>query len=174
VPTAVVCAAFDPATDARIERLRAAVEDAGHRVRRAHRPHLTLVAARVDDPAPVADVAVAVAARHPALTLSMIGLDGFPSGVLFVRTEPSPALRALQRDAHDTITARWPSAFGRPSAPAGWVAHCTLATRLPRPALQRLQAMDFEPFAARVTALAVILVGGRGDVAEVPLPATTG
>jgi 2'-5' RNA ligase len=171
VPTAVVCAAFDPATDARIERLRSAVEANGHRVRRAHRPHLTLVAARVDDPSAVVALARDVGPRHPALPLAMTGLGGFPSGVLFVRSDPSPALQALQRDAYDTVTRLWPSAFGRPTAPESWVAHCTLATRLPRPALRRLQELHFEPFQARVTSLAVILVGGQGDVANVPLPA---
>jgi 2'-5' RNA ligase len=165
VPTAVVSAAFDPATDAVVERLREGVEAAGHRVRRAHRPHLTLAAARVDDVETVAALTREIAARHAPIPLTMSGLGSFPSGVLFVATEALPELQELQRDAYDTLTARWPPAFGPQSEPASWVPHVTLATRLPRPALRRLREIPLEPYPATVDALAVIVVGGQGDAA---------
>jgi hypothetical protein len=52
------------------------------------------------------------------------------------------------------------------------VPHCTLATRVAKPLLRELQdtvADGYEPIRATVDALAVILVGGRGDVVHLPL-----
>jgi 2'-5' RNA ligase len=169
VPTAVVCAAFDPAADAAVEGLRDRVEAAGHRVRRAHRPHFTLTAARVDDVGAVVAGAAEVAARHAPVPLTMTGLGSFPSGVLFVAPNDSQPLSDLQRDAYETLRRHWPPAFGPQSAPGQWVPHCTLATRLPRPALRDLRREPVPPFAATVDALVVIVVGGRGDVARLPL-----
>jgi 2'-5' RNA ligase len=169
VPTAVLCAAFDAAADAALDRLRDQVEAAGHRVRRAHRPHVTLTAARVDQLDEVIDVAAAVAARHAPIPLTMATLDSFGSGVLFVAPTDSAALRTLQRDAHRTMAARRPPAFGPQSEPDRWVAHCTLATRLDRAQVRDLRRAPFEPFAATVDAIAVIVVGGHGDIARVPL-----
>ncbi|HEX3336181.1 MAG TPA: 2'-5' RNA ligase family protein [Jatrophihabitans sp.] len=170
MPVAVVCAAFDAAADAVIEELRAQVEATGQRVRRAHRPHLTLAAARVIDADEVVARAAEVAARHRPISLTMAGLDSFPSGVVFVRPEPSAALRELQRDAHQTlVAARLGPAFGEQGDPAQWVAHCTLATRVPARGRNRLLGKGLRPFAASVEALAVILVGGHGDVAHLPL-----
>jgi 2'-5' RNA ligase len=165
VPTAVVVAAFDPAADAVIEQLRDRMAADGLAVRRAHRPHVTLAAARVDDPVDVVAAAGTVAARHSAAQLTITALDAFPRGVLWLRPAPSTALADLQRDAHDTLAARWPPAFGnRP-----WTAHCTLAARVPPAALTRWRSTPIEPFAATIEALAVILVGGRGDVAHLPI-----
>jgi 2'-5' RNA ligase len=169
--TVVVCAAFDPATDAAIERLRDRIAAAGHRVRRAHRPHLTLSAARVDDIEPVVRLAESIAAAHPPISITMAGVRSFASGVLFVAPENSTALRELQCDAYETMSAHWPPAFGPQSEPQEWVPHCTLATRLAGPVRSALQQLAFEPFPATVEALAVILVGGRGDVAHLPLAA---
>jgi 2'-5' RNA ligase len=167
--TLVVCAAFDAAGDGAIERLRDRVAAAGHRVRRAHRPHLTLTAARTPDADDLAAVVAEVAARHAPIPLAMRGFGSFPSGVLFVATEDPAALRELQRDAYDTLARRWRPAFGPQSAPDDWVAHCTLATRVPRPALRALRAGPFDPFPAVVAELAVIAVGGTGDVVRFPL-----
>lgn len=167
---AVVCAAFDPATDALIEMLRREIENAGQRVRRAHRPHLTLGAVRVPDIDKIVNLADAVAERHTPIALTMAALGSFGSGVLFVAPERSDALRDLQRDAHETLVdAGWPAAFGEQSDPAGWVAHCTLATRVWRGSLPGLVQRPFRPFPATLDALAVILVGGHGDVAHLPL-----
>lgn len=171
--TLVVCAAFDAATDAALETLRDRVAAAGHRVRRAHRPHLTLTAARTDDADDVAAVVAGVAARHRPIPLTMRGLGGFPSGVLFVAPDGSAALRDLQRDAHDTASRRWRPAFGRQSAPEEWVAHCTLATRLRPSDLRALRETPFDPFPATVDALTVIAVGGSGDLAQFSLADAT-
>jgi 2'-5' RNA ligase len=170
--TVVVCAAFDTETDAAIERLRDRVAAAGHRVRRAHRPHFTLSAARVADEDEVLVIAAEVAARHAPIPLTMRGLGSFPSGVLFVAPEDSTALRALQRDAHETMRRHWPPAFGPQSSPDRWIAHCTLATRLGRPDLRTLRQSRFDPFPAMVDAVAVIAVGGTGDLARYLLAAT--
>jgi 2'-5' RNA ligase len=167
--TFVVCAAFDAAADAGIERLRDQVAAAGHRVRRAHRPHFTLTAARTGDLDDVLAVAAEVAARHTPIGLTMTGLGSFPSGVLFVAPKDSRPLRDLQRDAHGAMSRRWPPAFGSQSAPDKWIAHCTLATRLPRTDLHTLQRSSFEPFPATVQAVTVIAVGGSGDLARFPL-----
>jgi 2'-5' RNA ligase len=172
VPLAVVCAAFDAATDDAIEGLRAGAEAAGLRVRRAHRPHLTLSAARVTgaEVDAVTAVAGAVAARHSPAALTMTELGRFPSGVLWVGAAPSDALRDLQRDVVGTLSeAGWPPAFGSQSDPSRWIPHCTLATRVPGPMLTQQVRAPFTRFSASVDALAVILVGGHGDVARLPL-----
>jgi 2'-5' RNA ligase len=171
--TLVVCAAFDPATDAGIETLRDRVAAAGHRVRRAHRPRLTLTAARTADAEDLAALVAEVAGRHAPIPLGMRGFGSFPSGVLFVETDESSALRELQRDAYETLRQRWAPAFGWQSAPGEWVAHCTLATRLPRPDLRALREAPFDPFPVTVDALAIIAVGGSGDLARLPLTDAT-
>ncbi|MFN2562743.1 MAG: 2'-5' RNA ligase family protein [Jatrophihabitans sp.] len=167
--TLVVCAAFDAATDAAVETLRERVAAAGHGVRRAHRPHLTLTAARTDDADDLAAVVAEVAARHAPVPLTMRGFGGFPSGVLYVATDESPPLRELQHDVYDTLARKWLPAFGAQSAPGDWVAHCTLATRLPRPSLRALRDAPFDPFPATADALTVIAVSGTGDLARFPL-----
>jgi 2'-5' RNA ligase len=171
LPTAVVCAAFDAATDEAIEAWRLRAETAGLPVRRTHRPHVTLSAARVPD-AELADVSALagdVASRHAAIPLTMARLGTFPSGVLWLRPDESAPLAELQRDVRDTLARRWPSAFGAQSDPDGWVPHCTLAARVSRGPMTRFAREPFAPFPATVDALAVILVGGHGDVAHFPL-----
>jgi 2'-5' RNA ligase len=169
VTTAVVCAAFDAAADDAVEALRQQVEAAGQRARRSHRPHLTLGAARASVES-VTAVAAQVAARHAPIPLQMKQLGAFRDSVLWVAPAPCDALRSLQRDVHDSLLAAgWPPAFGAQSEPGRWVAHCTLASRLPHPATRRLLRAPFTPFPATVDALAVIVVGGRGDVAHLPL-----
>jgi hypothetical protein len=52
------------------------------------------------------------------------------------------------------------------------VPHCTLATRVPKPQLRGVQAAvteGYQPIRGTVDALVTILVGGRGDVARLPL-----
>ena len=67
---------------------------------------------------------------------------------------------------------RWPPAWGERSAPNLWIPHLTLATRVAKPLLRDVQhaiEQDYEPIRGSVDALAVILVGGRGDIAHLPL-----
>ncbi len=168
---AVVCAGFDVATDAAVEQVRIEVEAAGYRARRAHRPHLTLAAARVDEVGAVVEAAREIARRTAAMPLVLAELSTFPSGVLFLQPAQSDGLAALQADAFRQLAdAGWPPAFGLRSEPRHWQAHCTIASGLAPPALRRLRRLPFEPVAARVAALVVITVGGRGDVARLPLP----
>lgn len=104
--------------------------------------------------------------------LRMTQLGSFPNGVLWLAPEPSDALSELQHDVVTTLQeASWPPAFAQRSDPSRWAAHCTLATRVPRAALARLLHGPFPPFPATLDALAVILVGGRGDGAHLPLRA---
>lgn len=176
--TAVVCAAFDAATDEQIHAVREVVRAHGVAVpdRPTHRPHLTLSAARVPVGGvdAVVEVAAEVAARHApvAVVLAEVGMFG-RAGVLWLGPSPHPALDALQRDVHDSLVrAGFPAAFGERSTPPRWVAHCTLARRIPPAALRRVHRAVVEkyvPISATVEALATILVGGRGDVAHVPL-----
>jgi 2'-5' RNA ligase len=178
VITAVVCAAFDAATDAAVLATREVVRAAGVRLAEhpAHRPHLTLAAARIEpDELPrVLDLAGAVAARHQPfrVTLAEVGRFG-ESGVIWLGPAAALPLSRLQADVDAALRADgWPRAFGEHSDPAQWVAHCTLATRVREPLLRRVQAAvraSYEPIEARIDGLATILVGGRGDVGYVAL-----
>jgi 2'-5' RNA ligase len=164
----VVCAAFDSRLDDAVLRLVP-----GGRPR--HRPHLTLGSARVDAAGvtDVVDVAAAVAGASPGVPVRLDSVGVFPrGGVLWLAPAPTAALRALQAAVDAALTRRWPRAFGERSSPPAWVAHCTLARRL-RPeeagagvaaACARLPLRG-----GYVAALSVLLVGGRGDVALLPL-----
>jgi 2'-5' RNA ligase len=174
--TAVVCAAFDPATDEEILATREVVRAAGIALppRPPHRPHFSLAAARVDRqtelPAVVA-VAAEVAAAHAPIDVALTEVGRFGrAGVVWLGPAPVPALGALQHDvANALIRGGWPPAFGQRSDPAQWVPHCTLATRIPKPQLRDVQATvraQYQPVRGTVDALATILVGGRGDVAH--------
>jgi len=177
--TAVVCAAFDPATDEAIYALRERVRLAGIALpdRPPHRPHFSLAAARVER-GPELDRVLAVAAEVAAahapvpLALSEVGRFG-RAGALWLGPAPSRGLPALQRDVYRAVKrAGWPSAFGERSAPNLWVPHCTLATRVPKPQLREVQAAitdGYRPIRGTVDALVTILVGGRGDLAHAPL-----
>lgn len=178
--TAVVCAAFDADTDQAVYAVREVLRAAGVPLpdRPPHRPHFSLAAARVprDELARIVALASTVAAQHPAvpIVLSEVGRFG-RAGALWLGPAPSRGLAALQRDVYRTLKhAGWPSAFGERSAPRLWVPHCTLATRVAKPLLRDLQAhvaADYQPIRGVIDALAVILVGGRGDVAHLPLGA---
>lgn len=173
--SAVVCAAFDAATDDAVLAVRSRVIACGVPLpeRPPHRPHLTLAAARLaptDLPA-LAAVIDTLAAEHAAirLLLSEVGRFGRAGALWLGPPEPNgpPRLRALQRAADDVLGAGWPRAFGDRSTQQGWVPHCTLATRLHPRRLREVQASlraDYQPIRAVVSGLAVILVGGSGDV----------
>jgi 2'-5' RNA ligase len=177
--TAVVCAAFDPPTDAAIYAVREQVRAAGISLpdRPPHRPHFSLAAARVeqgDELERVIAVTAEVAVRHEPVPVALTEVGRFGrAGALWLGPAPNRGLPALQRDVHRSLKrAGWESAFGERSAPNLWVAHCTLATRVPKPRLREVQsavAEGYQPIRGTVDALAVILVGGRGDIAHLPL-----
>jgi 2'-5' RNA ligase len=175
--TAVLCTAFDPATDEAIYGVREILRGAGVPLppRPPHRPHFTMTAARVDrdELEDVGNVAAAVAARHEPIPLALTEVGRFGrAGALWLGPAPSRGLPALQRDAYRALKRQWEPAFGERSAPNLWVPHCTLATRVAKPRLRELQeliAARYEPIRAEVAGVAVILVGGRGDVANHPL-----
>jgi 2'-5' RNA ligase len=177
VVTAVVCAAFDAALDEAVYALRDVVRDAGVPLppRPPHRPHFSLSAARVDTDAldRVVEVAGEVAARHAPvpIVLSEVGRFG-RAGALWLGPAPNRGLPALHSDVYRALKGAWPPAWGERSSPNLWVPHLTLATRVAKPLLrdvQRAVERDYEPIRGTVDALAVILVGGRGDIAHVPL-----
>lgn len=177
--TAVICTAFDESTDAAVYAVREKVRAAGVPLpdRPPHRPHFSLAAARLprDELEQVTAVADEIAARHAPIPLRLDEVGRFGrAGVVWL----GPATRqddldALQRDADVALQAAgWPPAFGQRSDPRHWVAHCTLATRVAKPKLREVQhavRAGYEPISARIDALAVILVGGRGDTAHLPL-----
>lgn len=177
--TAVICAAFDEATDGAVLAAREVVRGAGIPLpdRPPHRPHFSMAAARVAraELPRVIEVAGKVAAlHHPiAFRLGEVGRFGRAGVVWLGPFPPSPELMLLQRDADAALQAAgWPRAFGDRSDPAQWIPHCTLATRVAKPLLRRVQATvkaDYQPIAARVDGLAVILVGGSGDEGYVRL-----
>lgn len=175
--TAVVCAAFDAATDEAIYAVRDRVRAAGIVLpdRPPHRPHLTLSAARVprDQVDAVRAVAAEVVTRHAPVSIALSEVGRFGrAGVLWLGPAANRGLPALQRDVYRSMKPHWPPAFGERSAPALWVPHCTLATRVPKPILRSVRdavATGYEPIRGCVDALALILVGGHGDVAHLPL-----
>lgn len=177
--TAVVCAAFDTATDEAIYAVREHVRAAGIALpdRPPHRPHFSLSAAAVprSDLDAVLAVAGDVAARHDPIVVRLTEVGRFGrAGVIWLGPAPNPALADLQRDVHDALAAHWPPAFGERSAPRQWVAHCSLATRVPAATLREAQSVvsaAYEPIIGSVDALATILVGGRGDSGYVRLTA---
>jgi 2'-5' RNA ligase len=177
--TAVICTAFDEVTDEAVYAVREVVRSAGIALpaRPPHRPHFTLSAARVH-PGPeldtVVDVTRAVATRHPPIRTELAEVGRFGrAGVVWLGPRHVPRLFDLQRDVAGSLEAAgWPPAFGQRTDPEQWVPHCTLATRIAKPLLRRVQdavQASYSPIDALVAGLAVILVGGRGDVAHVPL-----
>jgi 2'-5' RNA ligase len=181
----VLCAAFDAATDEAVYAVRDAVRANGITLpdRPPHRPHFSMAAAVVTPRAEldaVVQVAAEVAARHEpvALRFDEVGRFGRAGVVWLGPRAPVSALSALQRDADTSLQAAgWPRAFGDRSSPAGWVPHCTLATRVPTPKLREVQEAvqaRYRPIDATVDAVAVILVGGRGDIAHVACRRRTG
>jgi 2'-5' RNA ligase len=178
--TAVVCAAFDAATDAAIHAVRERVRAAGISTlpeRPPHRPHFSLSAARVQPGAEldrVTDVARDVAAAHTPIPVLLNEVGRFGrAGVLWLGPIRTRELARLQRDVYRALKhAGWSPAFGDRSAPRMWVPHCTLATRVPKPQLRDVQtavADGYQPIRGSVDALVTILVGGRGDIARLPL-----
>jgi 2'-5' RNA ligase len=175
-----VCAAFDGPTDEAIYAVRDQVRAAGVPLpdRPRHRPHFSLSAARVPRSAldEVVAVAAEVAARHEPIPIALTEVGRFGrAGALWLGPAPNRGLPALHRDIYRVLKqAGWPPAFGERSAPRLWVPHCTLAARVAKPQLRDVQAVlsaGYEPIRGTVDALAVILVGGRGDVARLPLVA---
>jgi 2'-5' RNA ligase len=170
--TAVVCAALDSAADREVRRCRHRLTAAGLPVRPPrHRPHLTLGAVRLpeaDVPA-VAEVAARVASAQSLFPLRLDHLGVFAQGTLWLGPRPSSALDELQAAVDAALAAAgWERAFGRQTEPAEWTPHVTLANRLTSHDLGRaveLLSAGFRPVRGAVDALAVIMVGGEGDVA---------
>lgn len=173
--TAVVCCAFDPATDEAILAVRERVREYVRLPDRPpHRPHFTLAAARVPDPSEVVDLAGEIARRHAPVPVRLGEVGRFGrAGVIWLGPGRVRALTALQEDTDATLRA---AGHGNPFIERDWVPHCTLATRVPKPLLREIQetvAAGYEPISGTVEALSVILVGGSGDVDLVPLGATS-
>lgn len=176
--TAVVCAAFDPATDEAIYALRDTVREAGITMapRPSHRPHFTLTAARVDRDTEldqVLEVAAEIASAHVAIPIVLTEVGRFGrAGALWLGPPPTRELELLHRDVYRGLKrAGWPPEFGERSTPNLWVPHCTIA-RVPRPRLRAVHELiqaDYQPIRGAVTTLATILVGGRGDVGAAEL-----
>ena len=173
--TAVVCAAFDARADQAVADVRASLRALGAHAPRdpAHRPHLTLAAARVHDAGVVADIAARLATRHQPIRLTLARVEMFPHGrAAWLGPSPSAALAALQRDTHLAMThAGLAPAFGERSDPDRWVAHCTLSTRVDRSVVTALRRL-YQPIDVTVDALATLVVGGRGDVGYTKLAET--
>ena len=177
----MVCAAFDAAADDAVLAVREQARALGVRLpaRPNHRPHLTLTGAHVDPDAVgrVVQVAREVAARHAPFTLRLGTVGGFGrAGALWLgpdREGQVERLWALQAHADAAVgAAGLPPAFAGRTAPDDWVPHCTLATRVRPPGLreaERALREHYVPVTATVAALAVILVGGSGDEALLPL-----
>ena len=170
--TAVVCAAFDRATDEAVYAVRDRLRAFGIPLpdRPPHRPHFSLSAACVPrgELDSVLAVAAEVARRHEPVPVALSEVGRFGrAGALWLGPAPTAGLPALQRDVFRALKRSWEPAFGERSAPRLWVPHCTLATRIAKPLLREAQAFvaaGYEPIRGTVDALATIVVGGRGDV----------
>ena len=181
----MVCAAFDGDTDDAVLAVRDRVVALGVRLpaRPPHRPHLTLAAARVEParlPA-VRDLVEAIAAaRVPVpVRLAEVGRFGRAGALWLGPGGPGPQpLRDLQRAADGAVgAAGFERAFGARTSGPEWVPHCSLATRLHPARLRAVQAeirRTYAPIDAVVTGLAVILVGGSGDVGLAELTGAAG
>jgi 2'-5' RNA ligase len=173
VAIAVVCAAFDAAGDSDIAAVRALVRSMGGRaaLTPAHRPHLTLTAASVDDPGKVVRIAALIAKRHRPFRIRLDSVGAFGRGdVVWLGPRRSVGLSGLQRDAYSSLVeAGYPPAFAGQSDPRGWRPHCTIARRLTPAVLGQLEER-YEPIDVLVTGVAVVLVGGHGDVGYTPMP----
>ena len=175
--TAVVCAAFDAALDEAVYTLRDAVRDAGVPLppRPPHRPHFSMSAARVskEQLPEVVGIAAEVAARHAPVPIVLTEVGRFGrAGALWLGPAPNRGLPVLHKDVYRSLKRAWPPAFGERSAPNLWVPHLSLATRVPKPRLRDVQQAvqdGYQPIRGTVDALAVILVGGSGDIAHLPL-----
>ena len=174
---AVVCAAFDVAGESAIAELRALVRSLGGRaaIKPAHRAHLTLSAAAVDDPSGVVRLAARVARRHEPFRLRLSEVGTFGRGdVVWIGPSRSGPLTALQRDAYSSLVeAGYPPAFAGQSNPRGWRPHCTIARWMPPAVLEELRA-QFETIYVTVDAIATIVVGGHGDVGYTAMPVRKG
>lgn len=170
---AVVCAAFDAAGDSDVAAVRAFVRSVGGRaaLTPAHRPHLTLSAASVDDPSKIVRIAARIAKRHQPFRIRLDSVGAFGRGdVVWLGPRRSVRLSALQRDAYSSLVAAgYPPAFAGQSDPRGWRPHCTVARRLTPELLHELEE-HYEPIDVLVTGVAVVVVGGHGDVGYAPLP----
>ena len=176
--TAVVCTAFHDRTDAAVLAVRDLVAGAGVRLpaRPRHRPHLTLAAVRVhrEQLPGVVDLAggIASATAPFELVFDRVGTFG-RAGALWLGPASSADVCTLQRSVYEAVErSPWPSAFAGRTEPESWVPHCSLATRLDRTTLEHARSQvdaGFAPIEAAVVGLAVVLVGGTGDVGFVPL-----
>jgi 2'-5' RNA ligase len=180
--TAVVCAAFDATTDAEVLAVRSRVRALGVALPEAsaHRPHMTLSAARLSDAElpRLLDVVAAIAARYEAIPVRLNEIGTFSrNGVLWLGPAPDRALPGLQRDVHRTLKdAGWEPAFGAQTSPSRWNAHCTLATRINGPLLRSVREALLDEstvITGSVVGLATILVGGRGDAGYAPFAGST-
>ncbi|MCW2646133.1 MAG: hypothetical protein JWP07_2242, partial [Pseudonocardiales bacterium] len=124
--TAVVCAAFDAPTDARVLAVRELVRNAGVGLapQPRHRPHFSLAAARVVQGVELdrlVVVAADVAAAHEPIDLVLADVGSFGrAGVLWLGPAASPPLETLQRAVASALAdAGWPPAFGERSEPSG-------------------------------------------------------
>ncbi|WP_432485320.1 2'-5' RNA ligase family protein [Kineococcus esterisolvens] len=171
--TLAVCAAFGADLDRALEEVRGGLRAAGVRVpaEPRHRPHLTLLGSPCprEGTAPFTAAVASAAARLPAVEVVLDRAGTFGRGaVLWAGCGEAGPLS----DWHATASAALASAGlvnAFPAAgPGRWVPHCTLARRVrPVPAVAALR--ELLPVAGRVEALAVVEVGGAGDLALSPL-----
>jgi 2'-5' RNA ligase len=116
------------------------------------------------EPADVAPIAAAVAARHTPFEVTLDVVGTFARGtVLWLGPSRAEPLATVQRDLAEAL-AGLPAAFGEHTDPRTWVPHCTLARRATARVADRLRA-QYRPRTVGVPALATIVVGGRGDAA---------
>ncbi|WP_432492606.1 2'-5' RNA ligase family protein [Kineococcus auxinigenes] len=167
--TLVVCAAFDAGLEESLAAVRRSLRAAGVRAPAVprHRPHLTVLGAGCPPEGTAAftsSVAAAAAALPPVpVVLDEAGTFG-RGAVLWAGCREAGALRDWHADAVEALTAHGLRNGFATSAPGRWVPHCTLARRVrAAPALAALEPLL--PLAGRVEALAVVEVGGTGDLA---------
>ncbi|GAB7190492.1 hypothetical protein NUM3379_11980 [Kineococcus sp. NUM-3379] len=172
--TLVVCAAFDAGLDAAVADLLERLRRTGTRVPAAprHRPHLTLLglpcpAAATQD---VLAAAEEVAAALPPVPVALDVAGTFGGGaVLWAGPSQAAGLAAWHGEVLARAAAQGLRNTLATARPGRWAPHCTLARRV-RDVPAAVRAVEAGlPLAGRVEALAVLEVGGAGDLAHVRL-----
>ena len=172
--TLVVCAAFDAGLDAGFAALLERLRRTGTRVPAVprHRPHLTLLGLPCpeEETGTVLAAVERVAAALPPVPVTLDVAGSFRGGAVLWA---GPSRVADLAAWHGEVVAR-AAAHGvrntlATARPGRWAPHCTLARRV-RDVPAAVRAVEAGlPVAGRAEALAVLEVGGTGDLAHVAL-----
>ena len=150
---------FDSAAERRVRRLWDALESAGVQTMRGalggrHRPHLSLIGAKVLDGDAVRQALTGMRAA-PALELRFDYIGQFLGRVLWLGPVPDPLLLHHHAEVHARLEAAGIEGFDM-YQPGSWVPHCTLSMRVPHAVMSEAirLCMDVLPLRATIVGAA--------------------